>query len=106
MLKKCVVYYNVISGELDIDRVEFANLSMDIQSLDELMTMLAFPQRIDTPLVTKVVVDFLQDALIIENSEQKFIDDFRNCVYSPEWLFSDELTINKLRRHPMILRSI
>lgn len=103
LLRKCIIFYNVVSGKCDIDSINIASFDMDRISFDELVQMLTLPKTIDTSYMIVTVVKFLKEILIIEENEQCFIDDYRNHIYSPERLFDDYAIAEKIRSHPLAL---
>lgn len=103
LLRKCIIFYNVISGKCDIDYIDMSSLDMDNMSFDALVQMLTITRTIDTSSVIATVVEFLKEVLVIEENEKHFIDDYRNHIYSPERLFNDYATVKKIRNHPMTL---
>ena len=106
LIKKCVIYYNTISGNCDIDRIDFRNLLIDELSLEELRNMLPSDTEIDFPSVADKVRAFVKDTLSIDDSDRKFISDYRNHVYNPSLLFQDQSIAEKLLHHPMAIPSI
>lgn len=103
LLRKCIIYYNAISGKCDLDSINIDLLDMNRISFGGLVKMLAIPSTIEVSSVIATVVRFLKEILIIEEDERCFINDYRNHVYSPERLFDDVAIVKKLRNHPMAL---
>ena len=103
LLRKCIIFYNVVSGKCDIDYIDIETIDIDRASIDVLLQMLSVTETIEILSMTVTVVEFLCNVLIIEKDERHFIDNYRNHIYSPEKLFDDYDTVKKIKNHPMAL---
>lgn len=103
LLRKCIIFYNVVSGRCDIDCIDIESIDIDRASFDVLLQMLSVTETIEISSMTAKVIEFLCKVLIIEKDERRFIDNYRNHIYSPERLFDDYGTVKKMKNHPMAL---
>jgi predicted nucleotidyltransferase component of viral defense system len=101
MLKKCLVFYNMIGGEQNID-----NLNLDkINSINffkfkrELKPVLSKDDPFDLDVAKKTVIVFLKEISKLNSNEIEFVSNFKEGIYKPELLFPDR----DLSTHPMAL---
>ena len=103
LFRKCLVFYNLIGGRMNIDTI-----SSDIllkYRYDEVRKYL-------NPVLSKnddfsyerailVVKEYLDELLSLNDLEKQFCIDFRSGMYKPELLFEDEQIIRRIHKHPM-----
>lgn len=104
MLRKCLVFYNMVGGDQDIVEIDFKNLErITYQKVKrELKPVIAKTDKFDLETAKKVVLEYLAKLVVLTDSEKRFVAEFKNKNYLPELLF-DNNTADKLHSHPMAL---
>ncbi len=104
MLRKCLVFYNMVGGDQDIAEIDFKNIErINYQKVKrELKPVIAKTDKFDLETARKVVLEYLAKLVVLTDSEKQFVAEFKNKNYLPELLF-DNNTADKLRCHPMAL---
>ena len=54
----------------------------------------------------KVVKEYLEDILVIDDNIKEFYEKFQKGIYQPELIFKDKEIIERIKVHPMILWKI
>ena len=105
LLRKCLIFYNMIGGEQDIDNLTFNNI--------EKLTFMKFKTQLK-PVISKndnfnleqakeKVIQYLKELIVLESDERKFVNEFRLKNFMPELLFEEPLQIKNILNHPMAL---
>ncbi len=105
LLRKCLIFYNMVGGDQDIDSVSFENVeSINFTKFKtQLKPVLAKNDEFNLDEAKANVTSYLRSLITIEEKEQGFIDEFRAKNYIPELLFSDKTIIDHIKYHPMAL---
>ncbi len=108
LLRKCLVFYNLVGGRMDIDTVTSDTLQK--YRYDEIKKYLKpVLSKIDDfsyERAVLVVREYLDELLSLNDLEKQFCIDFRNGIYKPGLLFEDDEIIRRIHNHPMaILRT-
>lgn len=105
LLKKCLIFYNMVGGEQDIDNVSFNNIENInfIKYKTQLKPVLAKDDKFNLSDAKTNVITYLKRLITIDENEQRFINEFKAKNYKPELLFNDEMIINNIKKHPMAL---
>lgn len=105
LLKKCLIFYNMIGGEQDINNISFENIEgINFKKYKtQLKPVLAKSDSFNLDEAKTIVINYLKTLLIIDEDEQRFIDEFRSKNFKPDLLFKDESIINNIKSHPMAL---
>ncbi len=105
LLRKCLIFYNMVGGEEDIDDISFENIeNINFKKFKtQLKPVLGKTEKFDLDEAKYNVINYLKNLLIIGKDEQRFIDEFKNKNYKPELLFNDQKIIDNIKFHPMAL---
>lgn len=105
LLRKCLIFYNMVGGEQDIDDISFENIkNINFAKFKtQLKPVMAKSDKFNLEEAKTKVISFLKALITIDEGEKKFIEKFRNKNYMPELLFDDEATIDNIKFHPMAL---
>ncbi len=105
LLRKCLIFYNMVGGEKDIDDISFENIeSINFAKFKtQLKPVLAKNDKFNLDEAKTSVIGYLKILISIKEDERKFIKEFRNKNYKPELLFDDKATIENIKYHPMAL---
>lgn len=105
LLRKCLIFYNMVGGEQDIDDISFENVeSINFAKFKaQLKPVLVKNDKFNLNEAKDNVINYLKTLITIGKDERKFIEEFRNKNYRPELLFDDETIINNIKLHPMAL---
>ena len=105
MLRKCALLYLTISS----DKVPYSFDIGCIQGLTnhiirtDLRPVLRKKDSFDLISAQKIVTDYITRLLVINDSERRYLESFRNGEYKPELLFDDDVVVQRIRNHPMAL---
>jgi predicted nucleotidyltransferase component of viral defense system len=108
MLKKCSIFYILISNEFQpfCDLLNQFKKNMDNMSYHairrNLIPVLHVGERVDTDVFTKTVSEFVETLFELTETEKKYIDYFNAGAYHPELLFNQAIA-DRLKEHPMAL---
>ena len=104
-LKKCLIFYNMIGGEQDIDNLSFENIEKITftKFKTHLKPVIAKSDKFNIEEAKTMVITYLKDLIKITEKEQEFIEEFKNRNYKPELLFESKEIINNIKLHPMAL---
>ena len=105
LLRKCLIFYNMVGGEQDIDDISFENIeSINFAKFKtQLKPVLAKNDKFNLDDAKANVISYLKTLISINEGERKFIEEFKNKNYRPELLFDDETTIENIKSHPRAL---
>jgi len=105
LLKKCLIFYNMVGGEQDIDSLTFNNIERInyIKFKTQLKPVISKTDRFDFEQAKLKVISFLKELIVLSHDEQDFIREFRKQNYKPELLFKDLSVIKNIESHPMAL---
>ncbi len=105
LLRKCVIFYNMVGGEQDIDHISFEKIeSINFTKFKtQLKPVLAKTDKFNLDKAKAKVIQYLKNLVTIDAEELTFISEFRNKNYKPELLFSEKTMIDNVKRHPMAL---
>lgn len=104
-LRKCLVFYNAIAGDYDIQKLNYKN----IESLNyakfktQLKPVIAKDDKFDIEKAKTSVIEYIKNLLTLTDNEKEFLSKMQNKIYSPELLFDDENTITNIVNHPAVL---
>lgn len=105
MLRKCLVFYNMVGGEQDLNDVSFTNIEniSFMRFKTQLRPVLSKRENFDLGKAKANTIMYLKRILVLTCEERRFIDNFRRGIYIPELLFDDQRIINMIKMHPMAL---
>ena len=104
LLRKCLIFYNTIGGDYNIETVDFKN----IERLDnkkyktQLKPVITKDDKFDIEKAKPVVIEYLKTLLSLTENEKGFLAKFKEKVYAPELLFDDESILSNIINHPAI----
>ncbi|MEI8216319.1 MAG: nucleotidyl transferase AbiEii/AbiGii toxin family protein [Eubacteriales bacterium] len=105
MLKKCIIFYAVVSGKGPFNAFDF-NIIDTITNhkiKTGLRPVIRKREIFDLDSAKERVKNFISELLILNDSEQQFIRCFNNKQYNPELLFQDPEIVDRIKDHPMAL---
>ena len=109
LLRKCTVFYSTLGNpdnpcllEQDVRHI----LEMPFQDIKaQLLPMLHINAgKYPKDEINHCVIDYLSALMTLDETEQKYMDEFYKGNYSPNLLFDDEIAV-KLLNHPVALRT-
>lgn len=105
LLRKCLLFYNVIGGNYDLEDIDYKNIeSIDYMKYKKrLKPVLTKNDKFDLEMAKKIVIAYLDNLLVFTKKEREFLFKIKNKIYSPELLFDDEDIIKNIINHPAIL---
>ncbi len=105
MLKKCLIFYNMIGGEQDIDNLTFENIEKInfIKFKTQLKPVISKNDKFNFEKAKIKVINYLKKIIKINEKEQVFINEFRKHNYKPEILFDNFEIVNNIKFHPMAI---
>lgn len=104
-LRKCLVFYNIVGGDYDIQNLDYKNIeTLDYKKYKtQLKPVISKSDMFDIEEAKKTVITFLKTLLVFSNSEKEFLSKIQNNIYIPELLFEDEKIIANIKNHPAVL---
>lgn len=104
LLKKCLLFYNVIGGNYDIQNLSFNNIeSIDYMKYKKrLKPVLTKNDKFNLENAKKIVIDYIKKLVVFSPKEEEFLLKFQNKIYLPELLFDDENILDRIKNHPAI----
>lgn len=105
LLKKCLIFYNMIGGEQDIDSLTYTNIEMlnYMKFKTQLKPVISKTDNFDLEQVKLKVVNYLKELINLTQDEKNFINELKNKNYKPELLFNDTNIVKNISNHPMAL---
>lgn len=111
MLRKIIVFYSSISAEK-------INKSFDTSALDEItfrkIKRDLFPMlkkedvrnHFDLDRYKNIAKTYINKLMKTTDSEKEYLSCFEKGIYAPEFLFEDDIIIERVKNHPMALWKI
>ncbi|MCM1387304.1 MAG: nucleotidyl transferase AbiEii/AbiGii toxin family protein [Bacillus sp. (in: Bacteria)] len=105
MLRKCAVFYMAVGNREVPEKI-------NIEAVDEitwyriktdLLPVKRKKEKFDLEETKQRVKDYLGDMMQLNNSEYRFLQEFREKRYHPEYLFEKQEIVSRLEKHPMAL---
>lgn len=102
LLRKCLVFYNVIGGDYDLENLSYDNVKrLDFKKYKtQLKPVIAKNDKFDIEKAKEKVIAFLRDMIVLTQEEQEFIKLFNEKDYRPDLLFGAGDIANNLINHP------
>ncbi|MDR0697351.1 MAG: nucleotidyl transferase AbiEii/AbiGii toxin family protein [Christensenellaceae bacterium] len=105
LLRKCLVFYNMVGGEQDIDDLDLENIEniadRDFRNL--LKPVLKNNDKFNLETAQENVIKFIRNIVALTDKEKEFILHFKKQEYKPELLFSSNEILGRIQNHPMAL---
>lgn len=105
LLKKCLIFYNMVGGNKDIDILNFDNINrIDYNKFKtQLKPVISKSDKFNLVTAKENVISYVKELIKFDFYEKKFISNFRANIFMPNLLFdTQEHTFNSLL-HPMAL---
>lgn len=105
LLRKCLIFYNMVGGEQDIDNLTYNNIEKlnFMKFKTQLKPVISKTDKFDLEQAKVKVIDYLMELINLTQEEKSFICEFRNQNYKPELLFNDKNMIENILYHPMAM---
>jgi len=105
LFRKCIAFYACISAE-EINK-EFNTAAIDSLTIakikKELFPVLGNQGHYDLDAEKTIAKDYINDLMILNESETEFVELFDKGIYNPEMLFADKKIIDRIKEHPMAI---
>ena len=105
LLKKCLIFYNMISGNQDIDNLSYTNIEKlnFMKYKTQLKPVLSKGDTFNIEEAKVKVIDYIKELLVFDEDELDFINNFRCNLYMPNLLFDTRKNVFDILLHPMAL---
>ncbi len=105
LLRKCLVFYNAIGGDYDIQQLDYKNIErLDYRKYKtQLKPVISKDDKFDIEKAKEIVIAYIKDLLVLTDGEKEFLSKLQNKVYAPELLFENEEIVEKVKKHPAAL---
>lgn len=105
LLRKCLIFYNIIGGNQDIDSLDYHNVkNIDYMMIKkQLRPLLDKKDKFNLDEAKENVINYLKALIKLDDDEIKFIKEFRRNNYDPSLLFKDHEIIKNIINRPMAL---
>lgn len=105
LLRKCLIFYNMVGGEKDIDNLTYNNIEKlnFMKFKTQLKPVISKTDKFDFEQAKIKVIDYLKEIINPTEDEKEFINEFRNQNYKPELLFKDKNMVENISHHPMAM---
>lgn len=102
LLRKCLVFYNVIGGDYDLEHLTYDNVKrLDYKKFKtQLKPVIAKDDKFDIEKAKEKVIAYLRDMIVLTPEEQEFIKRFNEKDYRTELLFGAGEIADNLINHP------
>lgn len=102
LLKKCLIFYNAIAGDYNLETVDYKNLErLDFKKFKtQLKPVITKNDSFDIEKAKITVIDYLKSLLVLLPTEKKFLFEFREKRYAPELLFENDEIVANIVNHP------
>lgn len=105
LFRKCIAFYACISAEeinKDFDTAAIDSLTM-AKIKKELLPVLGNPGHYDLDAEKAMAKKYIEELMILSESEKEFLELFDKGVYKPELLFDDVDIVGRIKNHPMAI---
>lgn len=105
LLRKCLIFYNMVGGEQDIDNLNFEKIEkIDFQKFKkQLKPVISKDDKFILEKAKSNVIEYLKKFVVLTDKENNFINEFKKNNYLPELLFDDSNIVNEIKNHPMAI---
>ena len=97
LLRKCLVFYNAIGGDYDIERLDYRKYKT------QLKPVISKDDKFDIEKAKEIVIAYVKDLLVLTDGEKEFLSKLKDKTYVPELLFDNETIISNIVHHPAAL---
>lgn len=105
LLRKCLVFYNAIGGDYDIQELDYKNVErLDYRKYKmQLKPVISKDDKFDIEKSKEIVLAYVKDLLVLTDGEKEFLSKLKDKVYAPELLFDNKEIIANVKNHPAAL---
>ena len=105
LLRKCLVFYNAIGGDYDIQELDYKNVErLDYRKYKtQLKPVISKDDKFDIEKAKEKVLAYVNDLLVLTDGEKEFLSKLQEKVYAPELLFDNKEIIANVKNHPAAL---
>ncbi len=105
LLKKCLIFYNAIGGDYDLQNLNYENIErLDYKKFKtQLKPVITKDDKFDIEKAKEIVIKYLKDLIVLTDGEKEFLTKLKEKIYTPELLFDDEEMIANIKDHPAAL---
>lgn len=103
LLRKCLIFYNMIGGEQNIDSLDYNNVkSINFMKFKtQLRPALSKSDKFKLEEAKDIVINFVKELVEFDAKDIEFINEFKLNRYRPELLFDEVEIIHGIINHPM-----
>ena len=103
LLRKCLIFYNMIGGEQNIDSLDYNNVKNInfMKFKTQLKPVLSKSDKFNLEEAKDIVIDFVKELVEFDSEEVEFINQFKTGSYKPELLFDNTEIVGRIANHPM-----
>lgn len=105
LLRKCLVFYNAIGGDYDIQELDYKNVErLDYRKYKtQLNPVISKDDKFDIEKAKEKVLTYVKDLLVLTDGEKEFLSKLKEKVYEPKLLFDNEEIVSNIKNHPAAL---
>lgn len=105
ILRKCLIFYNAIGGDYDIQKLDFKNIERLVYKnfKTQLKPVIAKDDKFNMEKAKETVIEFVKEMLVLSSNEKLFLSKFKEKTYAPELLFDNEDIVLNIKNHPAAL---
>lgn len=105
ILRKCLIFYNAIGGDYDIQDLDFKNIEkLNYKSFKkQLKPVIAKDDKFNMEKAKETVIGVVKELLVLSSDEELFLSKFKEKIYAPELLFDNEDIVLNIKNHPAAL---
>lgn len=105
LLRKCLIFYNMIGGEQNIDSLDYSNVkSINFMKFKtQLKPVLSKSDKFNLEEAKEIVINYVKELLDFDFHENEFINQFKSGKYKPKLLFDDNQILERIINHPMAM---
>ena len=105
LLRKCLVFYNAIGGDYDIQELDYKNVErLDYRKYKtQLKPVISKNDNFDIEKAKERVIAYVKNLLVFTDGEKEFLDKLKDKIYAPELLFDDEMIVSNIKHPPAAL---
>lgn len=102
LLRKCLVFYNAIGGDYNIQDLDYKNIEkLDYKKYKtQLRPVISKNDKFDIVKAKEVVISYVKKILILNDGEKEFLFNLKNKIYMPELLFDNDEIVANIKYHP------
>lgn len=105
LLRKCLIFYNAIGGDYDIQQLDYKNIErLDYKKYKtQLKPVISKNDPFEIEKAKAIVIAYIKDLLVLTDDEKAFLSKLKDKVYMPELLFDNEEIVANIKHHPAAL---